>query len=54
MKPERKSGDEKFAAQVVATNASSFLSPRPGPERRARPGLRYEKPVLELKTDLRI
>jgi hypothetical protein len=54
MKPERKSGKQKFAVQVVATNVSSFLSPRPGPERRVRPGLRYEKPVLELKTDLRI
>src|SRR5512147_942994 len=52
MKPERNSSDQKFAVQVVATNNSSFLSPRPGPERRARPGLRYEKPVLELKTDL--
>ncbi len=54
MKPERNSGDQKFAAQVVATNASSFLSPRPGPERRTKSGVRYEKPVLELKTDLRI
>ncbi len=54
MKPERRSGDQKFAVQVVATNASSFLSPRSGPERRARPGLLYEKPVLELKTDLRV
>ena len=53
MKPEQKTGDG-FAVQVVATNGSSPLSPRPGPERRARPGLRYEKPVLELKTDLRV
>jgi hypothetical protein len=54
MKPESPSGDQKFAVQVVATNVSSLLSPRPGPERRTRPGLRYEKPVLELKADLRI
>jgi hypothetical protein len=54
MKPEQKSGDEQFAAQVVVVNASSLLSPRPGPERRAWPGLRYKKPILELKTDLRI
>ncbi|HEU5399805.1 MAG TPA: hypothetical protein VFU86_00535 [Terriglobales bacterium] len=54
MKPERNSGDQKFAVQVVAMSASAVLSPRPGPERRARPGLRYEKSVLELKTDLRI
>lgn len=54
MKPEQKSGDEQFAAQVVVVNVSSPLSPRPGPERRARPGLRYEKPVLDLKTDLQV
>lgn len=54
MKPEPPSGDQKFAVQVVATNVSSLLSPRPGPERRARSGSRYEKPVLELKTDLRV
>jgi len=54
MKPEPNSGNQKFAVQVVATNVSSLLSLRPGPERRARPGLRYDKPVLELKTDLRI
>jgi hypothetical protein len=54
MKPEFPSGDHEFAVQVMATNASSLLSPRPEPERRTRPGLRYEKPVLELKTDLRI
>jgi hypothetical protein len=53
MKPEQKTGDE-FAVQVVATNSSSLLSPRPGPERRITPGLRFEKPVLELKTDLRV
>jgi hypothetical protein len=54
MKPEPPSGDPEFAVQVMATNVSSLLSLRPGPERRARPGLRYEKPVLELKTDLRV
>ncbi|MGE5112336.1 MAG: hypothetical protein ACM3JB_15840 [Acidobacteriaceae bacterium] len=54
MKPEPKSGDEQFAAQVVVVNASSLLSPRPGPERRVSPGLRYNKPVLNLKADLRI
>jgi len=54
MKPEQKSGDQKFAVQVMATDVSSLLSPRSRPERRARPGLRYEKPVLELKTDQRI
>ena len=52
MKPESPSGDQKVAVQVVATTVSSLLSPRPGPER--PPGLRYEKSVLELKTDLRI
>lgn len=54
MKPEPSSAGQKFAVQVVVTNASSLLSPRPGPERRVRQGLRYEKPVLELKTDLRV
>jgi hypothetical protein len=54
VKPEKKSTDELVAAQVVAANASPSLSLRPGPEWQLQDGLRYEKPVLELKTDLRI
>jgi hypothetical protein len=54
VKPEKKNNDEQIAAQVVAANASHSLSSQPGPERQTRSGLRYEKPVLELKTDLRV
>jgi len=54
VKPEKKSTDETVAAQVVVANASHSLSPRPGLEWQLRDGLRYEKPVLESKTDFRI
>jgi hypothetical protein len=54
VKPEKKNNDEPIAAQVFAANASPSLSLRRGPEWQVRSGLRYDKPVLELKTDLRI
>ncbi len=53
-KPEKKSTGEHPAAQVVVAESSNSLSPPPGPVHIAHSGLRYEKPVLELKTDLRI
>jgi hypothetical protein len=54
VKHERKNNHERIAAQVVAANSPQTLSARSGPERQVRHGYRYEKPVLELKTDLRI
>jgi hypothetical protein len=54
VKPEKKSTDEIVGVQVVAAYPLLTLSHRPGPERQLRAGLRFEKPVLELKTDFRI
>jgi adenine-specific DNA glycosylase len=54
LKPEKKNTEEQTAAQVVVANASPSLLSRARPERQMRAGIRYEKPVLELKTDLRI
>ncbi len=54
VKPEKKSTDDSLAAQVATASPFLHLSPRSGPERQLRAGLRFEKPVLELKTDLRV
>lgn len=53
VKPEKKQQGQ-VTAQVQTANLSPNLSPRSGPERELQLGLRYERPVLELKTDLRI
>ena len=54
VKPEKKSTDDSTAAQVATTYPLLPLSPGLGPERQLRAGFRFERPVLELKTDLRI
>jgi len=53
VKPEKKQQGQ-VTAQVQTANLSPNLSPRSGHERELQLGLRYERPVLELKTDLRI
>lgn len=52
-RPTKKSSDEQAAPMVLVAESFPTVSP-PGREHAVRPGLRYEKPVLELKADLRI